>query len=326
MGDVHYVVSGDIMVPAAETPFAKDEAFGFTKSNLREYVEEKTGGKIKARDVVSISIEDIRIGGPAAVREKLSVLTDMKACVVNAVTHRDVETFVLGLLESEKKDGKRFLMRSAASLVQARLGLPKRPILDASVINLDGCGADRGGLVVVGSYVSKTTQQLKRLLQPPENAEEEKMNLEDIKLEASGLVDPERQGEIIEDAIARADSAMRGGHTAVVYTSRDLLRGGSAEEGLSIGNDISEALVSVVSGLTVTPRFIIAKGGITSSDVATGALGIRRAIVLGQAAPGVPVWKIGDEGRFPGASYVVFPGNVGSEDDLARLVQRLSSA
>ena len=47
-------------------------------------------------------------------------------------------------------------------------------------------------------------------------------------------------------------------------------------------------------------------------------------MVLGQAAPGIPVWSIEEEGKFPGMSYVVFPGNVGGEDELAKLVGRLS--
>jgi len=114
------------------------------------------------------------------------------------------------------------------------------------------------------------------------------------------------------------------GRHAVVYTSRELLAGETAAESLSIGNVVSAALVGVVKNLSVPPRFVIAKGGITSSDVATEGLGIRRAWVLGQAARGVPVWRIGPEGKFPGSSYVVFPGNVGASDELAKLVQRLS--
>ena len=40
IGDVHYVKEGDELVPAAETPYAKDPSFGFASSNLREYIEE----------------------------------------------------------------------------------------------------------------------------------------------------------------------------------------------------------------------------------------------------------------------------------------------
>ena len=79
-----------------------------------------------------------------------------------------------------------------------------------------------------------------------------------------------------------------------------------------------------VSSLAVRPRFLVAKGGITSSDIGVHALQVRRATVLGQALPGVPVWKLGAESRYPGMSYVVFPGNVGDEDGLRSLVENLS--
>jgi len=74
----------------------------------------------------------------------------------------------------------------------------------------------------------------------------------------------------------------------------------------------------------VRPRFIIAKGGVTSSDIASGGLGVRRAVVRGQVLPGVPVWRLGTETRFPGLNYVVFPGNVGQTKSLAEAFQKLS--
>jgi uncharacterized protein YgbK (DUF1537 family) len=46
-------------------------------------------------------------------------------------------------------------------------------------------------------------------------------------------------------------------------------------------------------------------------------------VVLGQAIPGVPVWQLGAESKYPGLGYVVFPGNVGADTALADLVARL---
>ena len=76
-------------------------------------------------------------------------------------------------------------------------------------------------------------------------------------------------------------------------------------------------------GLETRPRYLLAKGGITSSNVATRGLGIRRALVLGQILPGVPVWQSGPESRYPGLAYIVFPGNVGGADALAKIVREL---
>ena len=33
--------------------------------------------------------------------------------------------------------------------------------------------------------------------------------------------------------------------------------------------------------------------------------------ILGQIAPGVPVWKLGEGSKYPGMPYIIFPGNVG---------------
>jgi uncharacterized protein YgbK (DUF1537 family) len=46
-------------------------------------------------------------------------------------------------------------------------------------------------------------------------------------------------------------------------------------------------------------------------------------MVLGQIAPGVPVWRSGPESRWPGLPYVIFPGNVGDSETLARVVASL---
>jgi uncharacterized protein YgbK (DUF1537 family) len=65
------VKEGDDLVPASETEFAKDRAFGYSFSDLKDYVEEKTGGRVKAADVASFSLADIRNGGPERVSAKL---------------------------------------------------------------------------------------------------------------------------------------------------------------------------------------------------------------------------------------------------------------
>ncbi|MGQ9667771.1 MAG: nucleotide-binding domain containing protein, partial [Anaerolineae bacterium] len=95
---------------------------------------------------------------------------------------------------------------------------------------------------------------------------------------------------------------------------------------------ISLALIDAVRGVLrqVPADFLVAKGGITSHELAHQALGARRTRVLGQIAPGVPVWRIthcaGECGLLrlaPGAPYVVFPGNVGDAETLLDVVRLL---
>jgi uncharacterized protein YgbK (DUF1537 family) len=110
INDTHYVAEGDWLTPAGETEFARDVAFGYRASNLKDWVAEKTDGRIAAETVTSISLTDIRQGGPEQVAAKLSELHDERVCIINIVTMRDLEVFVLGLLKAEGA-GKRFVYR-----------------------------------------------------------------------------------------------------------------------------------------------------------------------------------------------------------------------
>src|SRR5205814_10635762 len=94
---------------------------------------------------------------------------------------------------------------------------------------------------------------------------------------------------------------------------------------LAICRQVSASLVEILDRITVRPRFIVAKGGITSSDVATRALRVSRAMVLGQIIPGVPLWRLGEESRWPGLSYVSFPGNLGGPTALQDALDKLST-
>ncbi len=313
--DVHYVTQGDELTPAAETEFAKDAAFGYRASNLREWVEEKTRGAIKAGEVMSISLEDIRVGGPEAVANKLMGMQAGQACIVNAASERDLEVAALGSLMAES-NGMQIMMRSAASFARARAGISSAPLLD--VKKWAGLG-DRsglaGGLIVVGSYVPKTSGQLQALLDTGVRA---------VEVNVPALLDDAHQAGEIARATAVVNAVLAGGNDAVLYTSRALVTGPDAQSSLAIGNRVSRSLIAIVKGVAVQPRYVLAKGGITSSDVATEALGVKRAMVLGQVLAGVPVWQMGPETRYPGSMYIVFPGNVGGPNALADAVRKLS--
>ncbi|PTF10583.1 nucleotide-binding domain containing protein, partial [Staphylococcus devriesei] len=110
----------------------------------------------------------------------------------------------------------------------------------------------------------------------------------------------------------------------VIYTSRDVIKTEDLTNDLSKSTNISNSLVSIVKQLSIRPSFIIAKGGITSSDVATKGLGIKKAEVIGQITKGVPVWLTGEEAKYNNMPYVIFPGNVGEVDTLME-VYKLNS-
>src|SRR5690554_6703797 len=174
--DVHYVAEGERYIPAAETSYARDAAFGYRNSNLRAWVEEKTAGQVCAEDVQSISLETIR-RGPEHVCERLMTMPHGSIGVVNALTYRVLESFVAGLLRAEAA-GKRYLYRTAASFVRVRAGLDARPMLTRQDLPLPAKG---GGLFLVGSYVPKTTAQLDALVK--------RSDIAAVEIQAAKLVD-----------------------------------------------------------------------------------------------------------------------------------------
>lgn len=305
---VHYVQEGDHLIPAGETPFARDAAFGYRASDLRAWVAEKSGGRIPARAVATISLDDLRVGGAQAVCDTLMRMTAGGVCAVDAADYADLETFVLGLLDAEAQ-GKRFLYRTAASFVRVRAGIEPRPLLTAADLKLD---AGRGGLTIVGSYVPKTSAQLEQVARLD--------GIEQVSVDAGLLADESLRADEIERVTARVDHLLLTDKTVVVATTRAYVAGDDPLSSLRISQRISEGLVAILRGLSVRPRYLIAKGGITSSDLASRGLDVRRAWVLGQILPGIPVWELGAESRLPGLPYIVFPGNVGSETALAEII------
>jgi uncharacterized protein YgbK (DUF1537 family) len=231
-------------------------------------------------------------------------------CAVNAASYRDMEVFVAGLLLAEAK-GKRFLYRTAASFARVRAGIEPRALLTKADLQLPQSG---GGLVVVGSYVPKTTAQVEALLA--------QTTITGVEISVDALLDARRENEIARVA-SSAENAMKQNQDVVIYTSRQLVTVSDAEASLSIGQRVSDGLIEILHRLTVMPRYLIAKGGITSSDVATKGLNVKRAMIRGQILPGVPVWRLGDESRYPGLDYIVFPGNVGTPNSLAKIVNGL---
>ncbi len=310
INDTHYVTDGDWLIPAGETEFARDASFGYHASNLRDWVIEKTAGQVDESQIFSVSLDTIRVGGHQAVAQQLVSLPTKNVCIVNAATRRDLAIATLGIVNAEAQ-GKRFVYRTSATFVALRIGLDQRPLLTSADLHLPHTG---GGLVVVGSYVQKTTRQLERLLREKSG----------VEVQVSKLLDVQKQQTEIERVTQEIDSELAQNRDIVVYTSRQLITADNPEQSLQIGRVVSESLVTIVQRLQTRPRFILAKGGITSSDVATKGLGVKTAMVLGQIMPGVPVWQLGDESRFPGMVYIVFPGNVGDDNAVLNACRKVT--
>ncbi|KAF2217862.1 hypothetical protein CERZMDRAFT_30893 [Cercospora zeae-maydis SCOH1-5] len=309
--NVHYVDEDGVLVPAGETQFAKDATFGYVESDLRDWVVEKSGGRIERGKVVGIGLGDVREGGPERVAGLFEGFERGSVVVVNAACEGDMDVVVLGLLRASEK--RKFLFRSGAALVSARLGIAPIPPKTRQELNLD---SKVGGLIIAGSYVPKTTAQLEVLVEKSGD------KLTTITLDVAKLLKSEESAaQIVREAQGTAANEIQRGQDVLVMTSRKLVTGADGTESLNIGATVAKALVSFLTGLQSRPRYVIAKGGITSSDMATKGLQMKIATVVGQAAPGVPLWECLEKtSKWAGIPYVVFPGNVGSNETLFHVV------
>lgn len=313
--NIHYVRYENDLIPAGETEFAKDKTFGYAHSDLTEYIEEKTKGEYKAEQVTAITLAELRAMDIKGITRKLMGVHDFNKIIVNALEIEDLKVFAISLYEALAA-GKHFLFRTAADFVKVVGDITEQPLLTKSKMMKEH--SSQGGMIVVGSHTQKTTAQLNSLRGIP--------GLEFLELNTDLVLDGTLEKETMQ-VTRTCEELINKGVTPVVYTKRTLLiRDQDTKEMALIRSvKISDAVQRLVGELKVEPSFIIAKGGITSSDIGVKALKVKKALVLGQVQPGIPVWKTDEQSRFPGIPYVIFPGNVGSDESLKNVVLELLS-
>ena len=256
---------------------------------------------LHCKRLICISLEDIHDMAFDKIEAQLMSVKDFNKIIVNAVDYADLKVFCVALYRAMAK-GKVFMFRTAAAIVKVMGGVTDQPLLTRAQMVVKE--TDNGGIIVVGSHTNKTTAQVEELKKLTE--------IEFVELDATLVRDEEAFEKEVQRCLAKEEECIRAGKTVCCYTTRALITAdtGDKEDELRLSVRISDAVQSLVGRLTVTPAFVIAKGGITSSDVGTKALAVKRANVLGQIRPGIPVWQTGEESKFPQTPYVIFPGNV----------------
>lgn len=308
---VHYLNVNGVDTPVHETEFAKDSVFGYQHSYLPDYVEEKTKGRIRADQVERFLLADIRSG----IRERLQNLYNNQCCVVDSATQADMDQFASDILATAS-EGKRFLFRSAASLLTSLANLGKQPIAPEDMARYVREG--KPGVVLVGSHVKKTTEQLNKLLEAP--------GAVGIEIDVAQLIGSnDAHDALLKDTIEKVNEVHNARKTPVVYTSRTELTFENVQTRLDFGERVSGLLMDVLQNLPDDIGFLISKGGITSNDTLSKGLTLRTARLLGQVLAGVSMVRTPENHpQFPNLPVVLFPGNVGDETALATVYQRLN--
>lgn len=309
---IHYLVVKGVTTPVHETEFAQDSVFGYSHSYLPDYVAEKTQGRISPAQVTRFLLPELRQG----IQPRLEELSGNQCCVVDGETQGDLDQFARDILAVAAK-GKKFLFRSAASLLTSLAGLPPQPVAADQMFEYVRDG--KPGAIIVGSHVQKTTEQLEKLL--------EESGVVGVEIDVADLLGnaTTTRAELLTETLAKVAEIHQAGKTPVVYTSRQELTFPDVETRLNFGSAVSGLLMDIVQGLPEDIGFLISKGGITSNDVLSTGLALTTARIMGQILAGCSiVLTPEDHPQFPNLPVVLFPGNVGDTTGLATVYRRLS--
>lgn len=290
MNGVHYIKQAEQLVPVSSTEFAKDPVYGYQSHTLIDWTDE-----VGKRRAITIPLQDLRKEGPLLVMQRLLDQPGGTVVIPDAETVEDIRTIVTGLLLAEEK-GANVKLRSAATFASVRAGLyPKRLKAgdDQRVQRL---------LVVCGSHTDLANQQLTRFEQ--EVGPSIILRTEDALAGTDQVV--EKYRSICQDAIQ---------NQGIVTLATERIRK-KEHHNLATADQIMRTLIAIVQSLTDECDAVIAKGGITSAEVARVGIGAKQAYVCGQVEPGVSLWKLtSGEREIP---YIVVPGNIGDEQTLLR--------
>ena len=309
---IHYLIIDGVETPVHLTEFAKDSVFAYQHSYLPDYVTEKTKGLIPSEKVEQFLLSDMRIG----TLPRLMDLTGNQCVVVDGENQGDFDQFASDIITAASQ-GKRFLFRSAASILTSLAALGKQPIPAEEMAKYTRNG--KPGVVIMGSYVKKSTQQLEQLLQAP--------GIVGIEVDVSHLLEESetQRQELLQQILDQIYAIHNAGQTPVIYTSRQELQFDTVEIRLNFGSKVSDLLMDIVRGLPPDIGFLISKGGITSNDVLSKGLSLKTARLLGQVLAGCSMVKTAsNHPLYPNLPVVLFPGNVGDAKGLATVYQRLS--
>lgn len=287
---VHTVEIGGRVLNAADTEFASDPVFGYRARTLAEFVREKS-----SRKSVTTSTDDV--GAVAATAPPGTVI------IPDASTDGEIAR-IADAVRALVRAGRSPVVRCAAPLAAFLADVKSTAFIDPATI-------DHGDpvLVVAGSHTSATTAQLADLGRTWPAG---------VEIDATDAI--EAPAATAHATVERLLPLLRAHRVVTVSTSR--VRGrqhGRLEDGARV----MECLTATVAGVRDVPRLVVAKGGITSAEVARRGMGADWAWVDGQVAPGISLWHLDPDGR--NIPYVVVPGNVGAASTLSDLVAQLSN-
>ena len=313
--------------PVHTTPFAQDRLFGFTTSHLAAWLEDKSDGAISARSVQHISTQELDaacgVGLPRLV-DRLRRFKGNISVVLDAERQEQITVFAAAV--RALRGEKRFLFRSAASLVKA-LADPGPPPLDAGGLadlrRRDAQQRPLPGLVMVGSHVPLADQQLEMLLKQPACSGLE-LPVNRVARVLEGPTPDLLLADLELGWVGELRSFLSSGVTPVLFSGRGELRLRSESEMRHFSRELALLMGRLAAAVAEDLGYLISKGGITTQTLLAEGLGLDAVHLDGQLLPGLSLVRPSG-GRFNGLPILTFPGNLGSAETLRRAWQLMEA-
>ena len=312
--------------PVHTTPFARDPLFGFSTSYLPDWLEEKSSGYINSLSVELITTSDLDyalVNGVSFLVERLRSFNHNVHVVLDALCESHLSIFASAIYDLYRE--KRFLFRSAASLVKA-LGDPGPPLLTSNQLaSLRRSTTHRSspGLVLVGSFVPLTDSQLACLLSQPHC-----VGLEVPVAKFAQLLDSKNSPSLLFDLhaelLSKLQSILDSGLTPVVFSSRGQITFSSEYSARRFSCELARFMGLLASSVASELGYLITKGGLTTQTLLADCLTLSALQLEGQLLPGLSLVRP-INGELRGLPIVTFPGNLGSSCTLLESWQLLES-
>ncbi|WP_067093360.1 four-carbon acid sugar kinase family protein [Synechococcus sp. MIT S9508] len=330
--------------PVHTTPFARDRSFGFSTSCLDAWLEEKSGGAIAAASVLRLQGQQLdraaaqRKGEPCADGSNgfTALVSWLEAldgnCSVVVDAERQEQLDALGAAVHYLQGRRRFLFRSAASLINGlvnggRQPLGPQPLKVDDLVKLRRCDSDGTllpGLVVVGSHVPLADQQLEVLLNESGTTGLE-LPVARIARVLEGSTPDLLLADLELEWLDWIRLVLDRQQTPVLYTSRGELQFGEGPAAdrrrFRFGMALAQLTARLVAALAPQLGYLISKGGITTGSVLADGLGLGTVLLEGQLMPGLSMVRPMPEDGIAdvsGLPVITFPGNLGDGQTLAK--------
>jgi uncharacterized protein YgbK (DUF1537 family) len=328
--------------PVHTSAFARDHLFGYSTSHLPTWLEEKSGGRIRACDVQCLSLAELDAATPdpgtgatageghARLCQRLASLAPGTWVAVDAERPQQLSALGAAVRELMAPDGngrwgrpRRFLFQSAASLLNGLVAIGPQPLDPQGLAGLRRRGptGPMPGLVLVGSHVPLADRQLQRLLDDG-RCHGVELAVPTLQRLLEGPL-PDRLLPSLEAAwLEQLQAALAAGRTPVLFTSRGEVSCARPRERIALGLALAALMARLVGALAPRLGYLISKGGITTHTLLADGLAVDSVELQGQLLPGLSLVLAGEE-RLP---VLTFPGNLGDDETLHQAWRKMEDA